>query len=300
MDWIYIALLSAAVFGTVNILDSHLLSKRMPSLRTFLLPVAISHLTYGLILINFFPLPQGTGTGIIIAAIASGTIRTASVSIMLYTLTRQEVSRVVPVVYTYPIFVAIMAVPLLGESLFILEWLAIFVVVAGAVMISTRQSMNRPTAWLSKSFFLLFGASLLMAVADITSKFVLGYISFWNLFWINAICMSAIFLVASLRSHVLKQIINMRQRNTALAIMGLNELLAPVAILLSLWAIELGPVSLVSTITSSRPIFVVIFALILSRIAPSFLDFPPGRGLLALRIVATAMIISGITIIHVL
>jgi len=300
MSWVNIALLSTAVFGAVNILDSHLLSKRMPSLRAFILPIGIIYLIYSLVLFRLFPLPGDIGVGVLLAAVASGMLRTASVTIMLYTLKREEVSRVVPVVYTYPIFVAIMAVPLLGESLHYLGWLAIIIVVMGAVILSSRQSQSGSTNRLSKSLFLLFGASLLLAMADITSKYVLGYISFWNLFWVSALCMSTIFLLFSMRPHVLKQLINMEQRNTALAIMGLNELLAPVAIILSLWAIERGPVSLVSTIVSSRPIFVVIFALILSRIAPTFLDWQPGRGLLALRLIAIAMIVSGITIIYLL
>jgi len=300
MSWVNTALLSAAVFGAVNILDSHLLSKRMPSLRAFLLPIGIFHLIYSLVLLHLFPLPQDTSTGILAVAVASGVLRTASVTIMLYTLKREEVSRVVPIVYTYPIFVAIMAVPLLGESLHFLEWLAIIIVVAGAVILSSRQTQSGSTNRLSKSFFLLFGASLLLAIVDITSKYVLGYISFWNLFSINALCMSTILLLVSMRPRILKQLINMKQRNTALALLILNEFLAPIAIVLSLWAIERGPVSLVSTITGSRPIFVVIYALILSRAAPTFLDWQPGRGLLALRLMATVMIVSGITIIHVL
>ena len=65
------------------------------------------------------------------------------------------------------------------------------------------------------------------------------------------------------------------------------------------WAMELGPVSLVSAITSSRPIFVVIYALILSRIRPMFLlEGKSGRGVLAARLIATAMIAGGIAIIY--
>ncbi len=300
MSWINIAVLSAVVFGAVNIIDSHLLSKRMPGLRSYLLPVGIFHLIYGLVLFYLFPLPEGTGIGILSVAVASGIIRTAGIIIMLYTLKREEVSRVIPVVYTYPIFVAIMAVPLLGESLYYLEWMAIIIVVAGAVTISFRQSSSGSTTWPGKMLFLFFGSSLLLAMADITSKYVLASISFWNLFWVNAFCMSTMFLVVSMRPYVITQLINMKQKNIVIAIMGLNEILAPIAILLSLWAIERGPVSLVSTLTSSRPIFVIIFAFILSRAAPTFLNWQPGRGLLALRLIATAMIVSGITIIHLL
>jgi hypothetical protein len=77
-----------------------------------------------------------------------------------------------------------------------------------------------------------------------------------------------------------------------------NEILAPAAIVISFWAMARGPVSLVSTLTSSRPIFVVIFALILSRLAPSFLESQSGRGMLIVRLVATVMIVGGIAIIY--
>ena len=79
-----------------------------------------------------------------------------------------------------------------------------------------------------------------------------------------------------------------------------NELLAPLGIILQLWALERGPVYMVSTITSSRPMFVVIFALILSRLAPNFLDWQPGKGKLPLQLVAIAMIVGGMVIINLL
>ncbi|MBA7530103.1 hypothetical protein ES705_22306 [subsurface metagenome] len=298
MSWINTALLSAAVFGVVNVIDSHLLSKRMPGLRVFLLPVGTIYLIYGLVLSYLFPLPEGTGVRILLVAIASGMFRTVGAIIMLYTLKREEVSRVIPVVYTYPIFVAIMAVPLLGESLHYLQWLAIIMVVAGAVTISLSPSPSGSTTWLGKMLFLLFGASLFLAMADITSKYVLASISFLNLFWLTAFCMSGTFLLVSMRPHILKQLINMKQRNSAIALLTFNELLAPTAITLSLWSIARGPVSLVSTIISSRPIFVLTYAFVLNRVLPTFLEWQPGRRMLALRLIATAMIVGGIAIIH--
>jgi hypothetical protein len=57
-------------------------------------------------------------------------------------------------------------------------------------------------------------------------------------------------------------------------------------------------VSLVSTVVSSRPIFVVIFALILSRVSPMFLQWQPGKAMLVLRLIAITMIVGGIAIIY--
>ena len=65
------------------------------------------------------------------------------------------------------------------------------------------------------------------------------------------------------------------------------------------WAMENGPVSLVSAILSSRPIFVLILAVILSRVLPRFLVWQYGREVLALRIMATTMIVAGIAVIYV-
>lgn len=298
MSWINVAILSAATLGVVNIIDSHLLSKRMPSLRAFLMPVAIIYVVYGFILFALFPLPDSVPLLPMLVAIASAILRTGAVTIMLYVMKKEEISRIIPIVYTYPIFVAIMAVPLLGESLSYIEWLAIVTVVAGAVMISIKQSPTGKTTWLSKPLLSLFGSSLCFATADIASKYALNYLSFWNLSWIGAFCLSAIFLIASLRPHIWQQLSQMKQRNSTLGLISFNEALAMVGVILLLWAIERGPVSLVSTIIGSRPVFVFIFALMLSRVLPTFLEWQPGKGMLALRFVATAMIASGIAIIY--
>ena len=298
VDWVSIAIFGTAFLGLVNIIDSHLISRRMPSLRAFLLPVSFVTLIYALVLFYLFPLPEDIGIWPLTAAVASGIIRTISVTILLYTMKREEVSRVIPVASTYPVFVAIMAVLLLGETLYYLQWIAIIIVVAGAVIISSKRSAGGSTTWQGALFFLLIGSSLLMAVAHVTAKYALAYVSFWNMYCIGAFCMSGFFLLISLRPHILQELGNMKQRNSALTSIALNEALVMIGVVLLFWAIERGPVSLVSTIISCRPIFVVIYALILSRVSPMLLEWHYGRGMLALRLIAITMIIGGIAIIY--
>lgn len=297
MNWTSAAILSAATAGVVNIIDSHLLSRRMPGLRSFLLPVGAIHLVFAIVLFFVFPLPENTEPRVILIALLSGTARVIAVLIMLYNLTREDVSRVIPVVQTYPVFVAIIAVPLLGESLYPLQWLAIIIVVAGAVMVSIQHSSSGATTWLGKPFILLLASSLLFALADISSKYVLDYISFWNMFYLTAFCISGVFLLVSARPYILKQLSNIENRSTTLVIIFFNEVLAPLGIVLSIWALANGPVSLVSPIVGSRPMFVVLFALVLSRLAPGFLKWQSSRRIIALRLIGTAMIVGGISFI---
>ncbi len=300
MSWINTAILSAGILGIVNIVDSHLLSRRMPSLGTFLLPVGIIHLIYGSILLIIFPFPQGVSAWPLGVAAASGFLRAGAVTVMLHTMTREEVSRVIPVVYTYPIFVAIAAVVLLGEDLLYLQWLAVIIVVAGAVIVSLRRNPTGGGTYLGRSFGLLLISSLLMAAADIASKYALNYISFWNMYSITVFCMSSVFFLVSIRRSVFRELRSMQRRGSTLALLAFNEVLAPIGIVLSFWAIERGPVSLVSTILGSRPIFVFIFALVLGRLFPVFLEWRPTGATLVLRLTATAMIVGGIAIIHLL
>lgn len=298
MDWINTAVLSAAIMGAVNILDSHLLTRRFPGLREFLFVVAAIHVTYAIILCIIFPLPAGLEPLPLLAAIASGLLRTVSVLIMLYNLKREEVSQVIPIVYTQPIFVAIIAVLLLGETLNYLGWIAIVIVVAGAVMVSITRNPSGTGTIRIKLLLQLFCASLFFAIADITSKYALNFISFWNLFWLSAFCMTGIFFIITMRPDVMKKITTIRNKTMVMFLTVFNETLAPVGLILSLWALKRGPVSLVSTILGSRPMFVLLFAFILSRIAPSFLKLDSGKVIVVLRIFATAMIVGGLAIIH--
>ena len=300
MDWTTTAILSAATLSVVNIIDSHLITKRMPSFRAFLLLVGVMHMSYALLLLYLFPLPENVGLLPILVAVTSGLLRTASVSIMLYSFKIKEVSQVIPVVYTYPIFVAMVAVLLLGESLHYLQWLAIVIVVVGVVMVSIERSSAGATRWLGKTFLLLLISSLCMALGDVGSKYALNYISFWNNYSITAICMSGFFWLISVRPHVLREIRDMERRNSSLVLMAFNETLAPVAILLSFWAIQRGPVSLVAAIIGSRPVFVTIYSLVLGRLFPDFLIKSDGKRIWLLRLVATVMIFSGIALIYLL
>ena len=297
MSWANAALLSAGIMALVTVLDSHLVSKRLPSLRAFMLPVGVIHLLLALVTASLAPLPVAVLSPGVGYAVLSSLIRVGAILILLDSLRREEVSTVIPIVYTYPVFVAIMASVFLGERLAPLQWGAVCIVVLGAVLVSmgrgpSMSEMKRPRS------ALLFLSSLLFATADVTGKQALSSISSWNLFWIGAATMGAVFVALGLRPYVVRSIRALPDRRNALAIFAGNEILAPIGIAMSYWALERGPVSLVSTLISSRPLFVVAFALLLSRIAPQFLFWSGGRRTVILRVAATVLIVGGIAIIE--
>lgn len=297
MTWVHAALLSAAIMAVVNILDSHLVSKRFSSIRMFMLLVGSIHLFYGVVLSVIVPLPVGADAFHVMMAVVSSFARTGAVIILLDGLRHREVSTVVPIVYTYPIFVAAIAFFVLGEQLGWQQWVAVFVVACGAVLISLNREPSRIHMSRGRSA-LIFLSSLLFATADVTGKVALGQITFWNLFWIGATAMGGVFLLISLRRTVVRGILDLHERGKALGVLALNEMIAPVGIVVSYWALQHGPVSLVSTLLSSRPLFVLLFAIALSWFAPGFLFWSGGRRLVIVRIIATGLIVAGVGVIE--
>ena len=297
MTWVSAALASAAFMAVVSIVDSHLLSKRMPSLNSFLFPVAVVHFGLGLSILIALPLPGQIEINTVLIAVGSAVARTVGAVFMLKAMRTEEVSRIIPVVHTFPIFVAILAVPLLGEVLGYLEWLAIVMTVAGAILISVRTGTKGQALRLRRSFGLLLGCSLLWGVANTGTKYALDHISFWNMYSINAMCLGVVFALVALRHRTLNELVGMSLRNRTLSLLVLNELIAFVGVTMSFWAIEQGPVSLVSAILSIRPLFVFVFALILSLLLPAILEERLTKGIALVKMVSIALIVGGVSIL---
>ncbi|MBL7166588.1 MAG: EamA family transporter [Dehalococcoidales bacterium] len=295
--WIAVAIVSAATTGLVSILDSHLISKRMPSFLSFLAPIGVVHFVLGLVVLTILPLPAGVDTVTLAVAVGSSVIRVVGALLMLRTMRSEEVSRIMPVTNTFPIFVALLAVPVLGEDLGWLEWLAIIITVSGAVLISVRWGTDGQGIRLRRSFAVLMVSSILFGVANVGSKYAMEQLTFWNMYGINSSCLGAIFLLLSVRRATLREIGDMTDRNSVLGLILFNECLAVVGFVLSFRAIEQGPVSMVSTILSTRPAFVFVYALAVSRFFPAVLDEHLSRGIIATKLVSIGLIIGGVTLL---
>ena len=297
MAWIAVAIASAATSAVVSIFDSHLISKRMPNLLTFLAPVGAVHLIVGVVILGLFPMPTGADTSTLAVAVGSSVIRVVGALLMLRTMRSEEVSRIMPVTNTFPIFVAILAVPILGETLGWTDWLAIVITVSGAVLISAHWDTAGKGVQLRKSFATLIVSSILFGVANVGSKYAMEQINFWNMYGINSACLGAIFLLVSVRPATLRAIREMTGTNRALGVILFNECLTVVGFVLSFWAIEQGPVSLVSTILSTRPAFVFVYAMTVSRFFPAVLNERLSRGIVVAKVVSIGLIVGGVTLL---
>jgi transporter family protein len=292
-----LALASAAIIGAVGVIDSHFITRRMPSLRAYLLIVALSTLIMSAAGLLAFPFPANLPWQPLWAAIGAAVIRTAAVITMLYVLQKEDVARVIPLMATAPVFVAMLAFIFLGERLSALQWGGVLLAVGGAVLISFKYNSG-VSRFESRSFSLMLLSSLLFAGADVTSKYAMTYISFWNNASISFFVTAVIIILVCLRAPVVREILGIRPRWRTMLAASFNQVMAITAMVLAFSAIQQGPVSLVSSVMSTRPLFVFVYALALGYLWPGFLmAAPTDRKSLALKLTATLMIITAMAVI---
>ena len=298
MDWTWIALLSAAAAGLVGILDKTLVHHFATSRLTLPLLIGLGQSVVAAALIAVVPWGS-PGLDAIGWALVSGVLWGGGGLMMLYVLFDREVSRTMPVFQTFPVFVAPMAVVFLDERLASQHWVAILAAVAGAVMISLRRSERNGGMAVDKGLYVLIVASFLAAVAAITSKLAVDNLPVLQAHGFRMLGLSGVFLLAALRPAPMRDVIGFfRHRSPALALFGFNEfVVANCAMLLMLWAISLGPVSLVTAINATSSLFLVIYGVLLALRFPGALGEQVSPGAVAIKVLSTALIVTAVATI---
>ena len=159
MFWIVTALASAAVWAVVNIVDKTLLQNYVRSHVTLQLIIGILQGATGLVFVAGFARADSIATTEVFWAVLAGILSGFGALLLLYVLKSPEVTRVVPVTQSAPIFAAAIAFFFLDETLTIIQWQAVLVTAAGAVLLSMDRDVEYQRIFLNRSFFPLIGAS---------------------------------------------------------------------------------------------------------------------------------------------
>lgn len=297
MNWIALALVGAALFGIANILEKHVLSSRLTSIAPYLFILGTISAFSGFIFFSISGVPHDAPVKALTLAIVAAILFAAGLAMVFLALKQEEVSRVVPLRQLTPIFVTILAVLFLDEYLSLLEWGAMLVTVAGAILISIKRDPEAGGIVLGKTFFLLAGSSLLVAISNVLVKEALVDLSVWTVIGINHLGLATIFYVTTLRPSTLRQLHQMAKQRTPLYLALTAEIIATIASLAQFWSYSLGPISLATVVLATRPFFVLVYATILSVWVPKLIEETGGRGTITLKLVATTMIVSGVGII---
>ena len=296
MSWIIISLTSAAITALVSISDKTVIHRYARSPLTLPLLIGMAQTTAGFIVIGLTWFPKDVSLSAGLSAFLSGTLFGLSAILSQRVLFTQEVSRTIPITQSSPIFAALLAILLLGESISLLQWLGIIATVAGSAVLSFRTGQGITTTSLDRSFYILMLSAFLFGAANVVGKAAVDELPVLFTHGLRSVALGLVFLLFSVRPAPWADVKGyFLERSPALILVGINEFItAQIGIVLLLWALSLGPAALVSALLGTRAGFVLLFSTTVALIWPGALGEQITPAIITVKVISTALIVTGV------
>lgn len=244
--------------------------------------------------------PSGIEFDVIARAWSIGVIQGISLIFMFWMLKREDPSRVIPAMQTTPIYVALLAWAIFGESLSPLQWTAVLLAVTGSVLASVRIGSKSPNGRVGFQpvFLLLAVGAFLMASSQLITKSIIDDLSTLHIVSIRGIGLFTVMWAVFARPAALKGLGQfLKQPGRAPWLVIAEGVMPFTGHLLITYAIGKGPIALVSALGGARPIFVFSLSVLGAWLSPSLIYEKFTRPDMALKLVSASMVVAAVVII---
>jgi drug/metabolite transporter (DMT)-like permease len=297
--WILAALANPLVFSIVTLIDKKVLSGFGMPLPSFNLWVGGSQGIFGtIVLLTSFP--AGVGFIVFVQAWSIGVLQAFTLIFMFWMLKREDPSRVIPAMQTSPIYVALLAWLIFGESLSAWHWLAVMLAVGGSILSSvTIGSAGSSGRLVFQPLFLLLAlGALLMASSQLITKAIIDDLSTLHIVSIRGLGLFTVMAIVFGRPDALRTLGKfLKQPKKAPWIIVAEGVMPFNGHLLITYAIGKGPVALVSALGGARPIFVFSLTALGTWLAPKLVFEQFTRASMLLKLLSASMVVAAVVII---
>tara|TARA_Y200000002_G_C22623309_1_gene639165 strand:- start:138 stop:1052 length:915 start_codon:yes stop_codon:yes gene_type:complete len=267
--WILLPLVSSLLMASVNVVDKFFVLEGDDNLdyKSFCLysggmQILIFALLFALDPINLFELLKSQSLIVILSGVFFG----LSLIFLVKAMDIEEISRVEPIYLIHTILVPVIGLLFLSENLSLVKYLGIIFIFISSIFASIRWDKNIKSINKSAIYSLILGG-IFFAIASILIKYSIDKKIFSD-FQILSLRALGLFFAAGIpfmnkiNVSSLKIFFNHKKRGTALFVFEtIFPLLSMYLIVISLNHIE---VSIVNSLNGSRPIFTIIFSLLLA------------------------------------
>ncbi len=297
--WILAALANPLVFSIVTLVDKKVLSGFGMPLPSFNLWVGGSQGIFGtIVLLTSFP--AGVNFIVLVQAWSIGVLQAFTLIFMFWMLKREDPSRVIPAMQTSPIYVALLAWLIFGESLSAWHWLAVMLAVGGSILSSVTVGSAGSTSRLvfQPLFLLLALGALLMASSQLITKAIIDDLSTLHIVSIRGLGLFTVMAIVFARPDALRTLGKfLKQPKKAPWIIVAEGVMPFNGHLLITYAIGKGPVALVSALGGARPIFVFSLTALGTWLAPKLVFEQFTRISMLLKLLSASMVVAAVVII---
>lgn len=293
MEWLALSLIATALWAASNIIDKVVLSEYIK--RPIFCVAIAGFLGFVLAMIETLSLQvQIVKTVPLILCLIEGFFYIGALFFYFKALSIEEVTRIVPVLQTIPIVTLFLSIIFLGEILKPVQYTGIALIIIGALVVSFKKGSGN-ILMLNKAFLLILLSCLLFGISWVLSKYVLNSISYWNFFFWSRIggFLAVCCLLFTIPSYKKLGIHLKEMPKKSFGLLTTSEVVNLIALFIATIALSKGLASIVSTVTSSQPLFVLIYAFLLSNHFQDTFKGEVERSTLGIKLMASSLIIMG-------
>lgn len=291
MTWAVFAFIAGLLWSIVSIFEKHIIGHEYHD------PIAATviktYVTFAIFSCGSFFAGKDITSDIslIIPSIISGIILSVAVFFYYQSLTSGDVSRVVPVYSTAPIFTLFFGAIFLQEQLALIDYVAIFTIAAGSMVMGMEQTKRKLN--IDYAVLMALCVAFFSSIRTVLMKQPVDAVSIWPLlFWIGI--GGLIFATPLLILHYSRiEAYNEQQARRGIRHFVIADILDAFGHLSIFIAIGLGSVSLVMAVLHTKSLILFLVASVINAIWPNFINENISRTILAKKAVGTALIIMG-------
>lgn len=292
--WFWLVIFAYLLNAGATLISKRLLITTIPHPVVFVFYIGVLNLL-ALVLIPFgFYIP--TNYEIIIALLSGGTYA-AAMYYLAKALRIDQASQVAPMIGgLQPIFVLAFAWWFLPEELFLKQYLGIFLLVAGSILMALEIGRKRI---FTESFKYIVVSSVFFGLSYATLKLVYLQQNFASGFvWTRFGTFLFVILLILLPNNWAKVKENFKQSGEKVkAIFVVGQILGAVSFLLVAFAISLGPVTIINALQGVQYAVLFIIILLLAKKYPQLLDEPLRRPIVIQKTIAILILIAGLALV---
>ncbi|MCX6810726.1 MAG: DMT family transporter [Candidatus Berkelbacteria bacterium] len=289
MSWTWLALLAGMTLAVVNINDkyvvSNLVKRPVVPLMFFGFLAIISA-----IIVYFISGFGSLSTSNILLGLIGGVVYAGMTLFYFYGIKDSEVSAAIPLFQSSPVFIAIFAAMFLGEHFSFIKYVAIGLIVMSAYLIGYKKGERFK---FSKSFWFMIFAAICCAISQVITKYLVGFTDYWTVF--SYLRIGSFLAIIPLVFIYKNDLVYAAKDNglKSFSLMTMSEILNLTAVALMTAAAVTGYVTLTNALSSVQPLFVLVFAILISIFYPKILKEEIGRDAIVIKVIAIILMITG-------
>ena len=289
MSWVFYILIANILIAATQIFDKYFNSKKIKNVYSYIVLLnagaVIFVLSVSYIIRDSFVLNSS-----FFWAALSGGFYFVMWLLFWQALQTGEVSRVIALFFTQPVFNAFLAVLILGESISLFKWIAILFIVVGGYIV-TKEKKSEQTNRIYIPLTLL--AAVVSASGNIVSKYAMTGLPPITVNAIGYLSTMPISLILLANKEVFREVrANFTKLKDILAFL-IRGLTGYVATCFFAFAIGSGLVSTVVAMSGTQPLFTLTFSLLTSFFLPKLIKENISKEAIFTKASAVAMIVVG-------